>query len=264
MEPPSVPALGFDHSGSQEASDSPRYPVARNAYKFNEVVACVGSSQALDVTENPTRPLMPPTYITRDHDQDAVQRAKEGETIRPGTLLNGNTPSTLEPPNAEEAMTTNMRDIAPPVANLPMCHSPLSVNDSGNPKSDSEPQISPVQEISPDDTGICYNMVKPTCSLNLICYRSGAKGCKLGKVQCILRSRFPDDESFEKAVRADEHLVYNDDLFFSETRRLYNSEMCGVLQRYLSLKTLRSFRILAVSTKTQSIHLLYRQDLVMS
>jgi hypothetical protein len=91
-----------------------------------------------------------------------------------------------------------------------------------------------------------YDVTKPTCSLNLVCYRSGAKGCALLQVHCVLRSLFPDDASFDTVLDANPHLVHTDDHFFAEMRRLYETEMCGFFRRWFSLKTLRAFRVLAV------------------
>jgi hypothetical protein len=91
-----------------------------------------------------------------------------------------------------------------------------------------------------------YDVTKPTCSLSLVCYRSGAKGCALLQLQCVLRSLFPDDASFETVLEANPHLVHTDDQFFREMRRLYETGMCGFFRRWFSLKTLRAFRVLAV------------------
>lgn len=91
-----------------------------------------------------------------------------------------------------------------------------------------------------------YNTSKPTCSLNLVCYRSGAKGCDLQQIHCVLRSSFPDEANFHAAVKANPHLIHADDQFFREIQRLYKTQMCGFFRRYFSLKSLKAFRILAV------------------
>jgi hypothetical protein len=97
------------------------------------------------------------------------------------------------------------------------------------------------------ETPSFYDTSKPTCSLNLVCYRSGAKGCDLQQIHCLLRSRLPGDESFVAIADANPHLVHTDDQFFHEIRQLYETKMCGFFRRYFSLKTLRMFRVLAVS-----------------
>jgi hypothetical protein len=150
-----------------------------------------------------------------------------------------------------EAIVTNV-NLAPPVAN-PTMNSPVD-SDNGHATVTGPPLAPTNQATGPGDAGSegCYDVSRPTCSLNLVCYRSGAKGCELQQVRCVLRSRFPDDESFNKAVLAKGHLVYNDVQFFNEMRRLYISKMCGPLRRYFSLKSLRAFRILAVSQDSQS------------
>lgn len=91
-----------------------------------------------------------------------------------------------------------------------------------------------------------YVIDRPTCSINLVCYRSGAKGCSRKQIQCVLRSRFPDEESYEKMVSANGHLMQTDVEFFEEARRLFEHEMCDFFRRWFSLKSLRAFRVLAV------------------
>ncbi|KAF4458096.1 hypothetical protein F53441_104 [Fusarium austroafricanum] len=103
-------------------------------------------------------------------------------------------------------------------------------------------------DVTTEDVGF-YNIDKPTCSLNLVCYRSNA--CDLQQVQCILRPKFPSDESFQNMIAANPHLVYNDAQFFDEIRRLFTTQMCGFFRRYFSLKTLREFRVLAYTPTTR-------------
>ncbi|KAK4103374.1 hypothetical protein N658DRAFT_505733 [Parathielavia hyrcaniae] len=96
-----------------------------------------------------------------------------------------------------------------------------------------------------------YDIAKPTCSLNLVCYRSGAKGCDLVQVQCVRRSMFSSDASFATVVETHPRLVHADDQFFREICRLYTTEMCGFFRRYFSLKTLRAFRVLTFTPTTR-------------
>ena len=46
-----------------------------------------------------------------------------------------------------------------------------------------------------------YVSTHPTCALNLVCYRTGAKGCELHQIQTILESRFEDKEAFQLAIK---------------------------------------------------------------
>jgi hypothetical protein len=147
-----------------------------------------------------------------------------------------------------------IQSLAPPVSTLPMT-SPLVDKMPRRPLTPHPPEekqpsttetiTATVDEPSPA-TPHFYDVTKPTCSLNLVCYRSGAKGCALLQVQCVLRSLFPDDASFDTVLEANPHLVHTDDQFFREMRRLYETEMCGFFRRWFSLKTLRAFRVLAV------------------
>lgn len=95
-----------------------------------------------------------------------------------------------------------------------------------------------------------YDTSKSTCSLNLVCYRSGARGgpC-LEQVHTVLRSRFKGDDAAFRHFTEELHPEYivDDEGLFTEMRRLYDAKMCGFFRRYFSLKSLRSFRILSVS-----------------
>lgn len=135
--------------------------------------------------------------------------------------------------------------LAPPVPQDPMS-SPLVAHGISD-------QINLGRETPPTDithvpnTG-AYDTSKPTCSLNLVCYRSGAKGCDLQQLQCVLRSKFPTQEGFQMTVDANKNLVHNDEQFFREMRRLFDGQMSSFMRRTFSLKSHKAFRILAVSS----------------
>ncbi|KAK3304955.1 uncharacterized protein B0T15DRAFT_256265 [Chaetomium strumarium] len=101
------------------------------------------------------------------------------------------------------------------------------------------------------ESPVFYDTTRPTCSLYLVCYRSGARGCDLQQLLCAVRTRFPSDESLDIVIYANPYLVQTDHQLFVEMRRLYTTQMCGFLRRYFSLKTLRSFRLLAFTPTTR-------------
>lgn len=143
-----------------------------------------------------------------------------------------------------------IRSLAPPVSTVPMTSplvekmpAPPAATDPAEKPSGTETTTAAIEDT--ENPGF-YDVTKPTCSLNLVCYRSGAKGCDLLQIQCVLRSMFPGDASFDTVLEANPHLVHTDDRFFREVRRLYTTQMCGFFRRYFSLKTLRAFRVLAV------------------
>lgn len=146
----------------------------------------------------------------------------------------------------------NSGSLMPPVSNIPM-NSPnasryLDDQWTGDPRSESkdEQEGDEHPSITANDAGF-YDINKPTCSLNLVCYRSGANGCDLQQVQCILRSKFPSDDEFQSAIVANPHLIHTDAQFFDEIQRLFATEMSGFFRSYFSLKSLQAFRVLAVS-----------------
>jgi hypothetical protein len=105
----------------------------------------------------------------------------------------------------------------------------------------------------PTATAGANNTSKPTCSLNLICYRPGRQGCVLRQIQVISRARFHTDEDYNAAVKQNEGIVWTDVGLFKLLYREYNGHMCGFWRRYLSLETLRQVRLLTVSKQRYCI-----------
>ncbi|KAH0555716.1 hypothetical protein GP486_006339, partial [Trichoglossum hirsutum] len=100
---------------------------------------------------------------------------------------------------------------------------------------------SPMSEDGPP----IYDVTRPTCSIMLVCYRSGPKPCKSKQVEVVSRSRFNDVNSFKQWVNFKPELLRTDRQFFQALRRVYLREMCSIWRRLLSLKTLRSIRLLS-------------------
>jgi hypothetical protein len=97
------------------------------------------------------------------------------------------------------------------------------------------------------------HVVKPTCSLNLICYRPGSQGCVLRQIRVISRSRFDTQGDYDRAVKEEEKLICTDRGFFKVLRQEYDHDICGFWRRHLSLKTLRQIRLLSVSESARII-----------
>lgn len=90
------------------------------------------------------------------------------------------------------------------------------------------------------------NPMNPTCSLNLICYRSAASGCKSAQIRVARQTRFPSKELFLATCKANPQLITTDEDFFRALRREYLKRMCGWRRRLLYLKALRQIRLLEV------------------
>lgn len=135
-------------------------------------------------------------------------------------------------PSAYESSTVSLgaSGLAPPIARLPMGTPGIVPSDESVPGSDA------------------YDVDRPTCSLNLVCYRGGAQGCILRQIQTALGSRFPDQGAFKDALAKSPQIIVSDKRFFRELHRLYWTEMSGFWRRHLSLKTLTGLRLLAVRT----------------
>lgn len=99
---------------------------------------------------------------------------------------------------------------------------------------------------SQNERAITNSLNKPTCSLNLICYRPGSQGCVLQQVRVVSRERFEEENHYQKAVTKDQGLIQTDQEFFQAIRDEYTTNMCGFWRRYLTLKTLRHIRLLSV------------------
>jgi hypothetical protein len=81
---------------------------------------------------------------------------------------------------------------------------------------------------------------KPTCSLNLMCYRSGSQGCIRRQIQVVRKW----GEGYPEMIR-------NDQEFFQALHHEYEQHICGFWRRYLSLKTLRQIRLLSYTPTTR-------------
>ncbi|ORY02662.1 hypothetical protein BCR34DRAFT_605497 [Clohesyomyces aquaticus] len=105
---------------------------------------------------------------------------------------------------------------------------------------------------TPEQLATIESMLKkPTCSLNLICYRPGSQGCVLQQIRVISRSRYTSDTDYTQAIKADPSLITSDQEFFARIRQEYNTKICNFWRRHLSLKTLRHIRLLSYTPTTR-------------
>lgn len=194
--------------------------------------------------------------VERTVDQEtllATQTAPAGDD--PGALsyrekpvyeLDGSSSLAVWPPVRLEAfdVPTPMRDTFASDSDV---HAPSRTSDSQ--VVPPEAALATAQMVRPQIDPI-PNASKPTCSLNLVCYRSGSSGCKLHQVQVTQSIKFEKTEDFAKAIMADRDLITTDAEFFRALRRAYLSEMCGFWRRFFFLKNLRGFRLLSVRQQT--------------
>ncbi|KAH6889392.1 hypothetical protein B0T10DRAFT_548779 [Thelonectria olida] len=172
-------------------------------------------------------------------------------TINPAETVSSSTPHSDEDIISLIAeYWRNIESLTPPV---PKNHlsSPLNSSDATDGHLSVRPALQQTDTVEHEATTApggeiadIYDINKPTCSLNLVCYRSGAAGCDLQQLHCILHSKFSSNESFLKMTTANPHMIATDCRFFQEMRQVYETKMCGFFRRYFSLKSLRAFRIL--------------------
>jgi hypothetical protein len=92
-----------------------------------------------------------------------------------------------------------------------------------------------------------YVSTHPICALQLVCYRTGIKGCELHHIQTVLESRFEDNQDFQNTIIKNPSLISTDTKFFQALRDVYLGKMCSFWRRAFFLKTLRGIRLLSVS-----------------
>ncbi|KAH6619008.1 hypothetical protein C7974DRAFT_474731 [Boeremia exigua] len=93
---------------------------------------------------------------------------------------------------------------------------------------------------------------RPTCSLNLLCYRPGYQGCVLKQITVIGRSRFPSKDAYEKALNErKDNLISDDEAFFRTLQATYSLQMCSFWRRHFSMKTLQQIRLLSYTATTR-------------
>ncbi|KAK0641663.1 hypothetical protein B0T16DRAFT_461702 [Cercophora newfieldiana] len=254
-----------------EEVDTPPRTSFDDSYMANDRTQEAVTSEALEPRPEPD--YKPPNDSQLDSTTALAQGTDENRVEPPLRRPASFTASTLEealrvsssqplgPPDFEgdEAKlsrnsTMPMEDLIPPVSTLPRGSSSIGGHLSPNPSRHGSFGFTPsaAPGLAPDSNRPAYyNTSRPTCSLNLVCYRSGARGCALQQIQCILASKFQTEESFQAAMKTNNHLIHTDDEFFREMQRLYKYEMCGFFRRYFSLKTLREFRVLAYTPITR-------------
>jgi len=92
--------------------------------------------------------------------------------------------------------------------------------------------------------------IKPTCSINLVCYRKGAHGCKMRPIQTVLKSRIPKQASLRRMMRLHTYLVQSDKKLMEALRATCRYQTCTFWLRWFFLKTLRGVRLLTITPTT--------------
>jgi hypothetical protein len=144
---------------------------------------------------------------------------------------------------------------------MPTVLPPVPENQYSQDGKDQNDQITQVIEVPSSSRKIGHNMFtepstslanpdgtpKPTCSLNLICYRPGSQGCVIRQIQVVKRSLCTDGKVFGALLSTNPDLIQTDEEFFQSLQTEYSKKMCSLTRRLFSLKTLRKIRLLSVS-----------------
>jgi len=214
----------------------------------NNLKLAGGGLTSIDVGKSPKTHLGKQTSVQESLAGDTRIQITPQHGIESGTLTLGNpfaSPSVKSGQTFAEAVRDSLVSLsfASPVRTLtPMCVQKLSKirGVTTGVKALESPWTA--AQNTPE-----YISTSPTCALNLICYRTGTKGCELHQVQAVLESRFKDKEAFQNKILRNPNLISTDVQFFQALRSVYLQKMCGFWRRAFFLKTLRGIRLLSVS-----------------
>ncbi|KAH7559724.1 hypothetical protein BM1_03358 [Bipolaris maydis] len=203
-----------------------------------------------------------PQYLTTIH--EAIPSAASLE-VRSNEIHQNSSTSHHAPKRIVDI--EDLRNYAPrSIGHIPIPLQPASpvdsvtstdVNEHAYPRQSTTPiadqfsVLPPTQTVSSPTTG---TLTKPTCSLNLMCYRSGSQGCVRRQIHVLSQARLGisrDDYSKIASVKNSGGLIRSDKEFFAALHREYEHHICGFWRRYLSLKTLRQIRLLSYTPSTR-------------
>jgi hypothetical protein len=177
-------------------------------------------------------------------------RAKSASPItNEAWFLEVNTPKLLSHPtrtNSPPAFGVSNTETHVSTFSKPVKSQVPSKNEPNSLDSTTTTSIAQEPLLSKPATSLVYDTSKPTCTIDLVCYRSGPAGCEMRQIQVIKRSGYPDENSYQKALKETPKLIPTDRQFFCQLRRVYLTEICGVWRRALSLKGLKQIRLLSV------------------
>ena len=150
------------------------------------------------------RPIRPLSTLHEEREQNDIypqqMESHYGPRPRPKTTL----------PPIQRALNMMSRDVTEWQKETPAeTTGKISAVDATKP----EGSVSQLQGIvSPPTTAatVTSNLTKPTCSLNLICYRPGSQGCVLRQIRVISRARFDKKEDYLAVVEANDGIVRTD------------------------------------------------------
>jgi hypothetical protein len=197
--------------------------------------------------DNPSIPELALDLHIDDHENTAAKRRRWAIAYEPPLFPVENV---LQPPMSETKIARSPSSTRPIAKEADSSFSVSATLKSHTSAEDERREMRICHDvgslISEDDPPI-YDVTRPTCSLMLVCYRSGPKACESKQIEVVSRSRFDDVNSFKQLVNLKPELLRTDRQFFLTLRKVYQKDMCSIRRRLFSLKTLRSIRLLSVS-----------------
>lgn len=179
-----------------------------------------------------------PSPVEEDNRRDGYIQVTEPPIERPGTSRDTSTASDQSPADPRSTLPASSESTAKQTS---LSYHPTSTSVVIEPS-----VLPPTQTVT---SPAVDSLSKPTCSLNLMCYRSGSQGCIRRQIQVASRARWaastPDVS--EKPSKENESMIFDDRQFFHALHQEYEQHIRGFWRRYLSLKTLRRIRVLSYS-----------------
>ena len=183
-----------------------------------------------------------PSPMEEDNRRDGDLQVIEPPIERPGTSRNTSTDLDQSPAEPRSTLPASLESTAEQTS---LSYHPTSTSVV------IEPSVLPPTQTVTSPT--VDSLSKPTCSLNLMCYRSGSQGCIRRQIQVASRARWAAStlDLSEKPLKEIASMIFDDRQFFHALHREYEQHIRGFWRRYLSLKTLRRIRVLSYTPTTR-------------
>jgi hypothetical protein len=207
------------------------------------------SARSSRVSQGP-RPIVPepPVSHSQDERQAPAVAADYGEgscrTNRWGVQVSPGQEISCVVGTQEPPLSATGRPRSPP---------PSRIRDNSPERRSEETQVARVSRdstvlppVTPEEPTV-YDVTLPSCSLMLLCYRSGPGGCERKQVEVVARSRFYTIHEYNRLVKAKPELLCTDRQLFDALQDVYLEDMCSIWRRWFSLKTMRRIQLLEVS-----------------
>jgi hypothetical protein len=261
VEPPRVEAYYPTNQGPTPYEFSGGTDDASYAHRAPQTVGGAGAYAPHQVGADGRLLEYPTTTLESEFDArprtlavtPVIRTATVGAERRPGNPAITSAPGPTESPNSYNKQA--LRDqVSEPPTNQDMTTNsgqlggvvpPFSTFEAGASSGMQSDMM--VGHMLPSGSGSAvYDTSKPTCTLNLMCFRDQTKGCRIWQVSVTHVDKWMDWNAFSQYCHDHEHVLTSDKSLFRAMRVAYEKELSSLWRRWTSLKSLKGFRILSV------------------